>query len=244
MRAGAAACQGRCTSDWLPLQPYLSAPTHHPLPGTPAPLGSPEAPAGNNLSQKQHTAFPAPQPPENTPLPLAPNRPADDVFDAARQRQQAQRARRRRLLGRDVPRLDECGLGPHHRSVLPPVAVRAALRSGGSSQAELDRLPAATAAATASAAGRKSKGLPQNGAAAPAGTAGSPGASAGGAGGGSAAAAAAGSGSGRRKKGGWWRSLYGPKRLQWQDYRIGEAVLCINRPCAPHQVHCKGRLGC
>ncbi|KAL4436134.1 hypothetical protein ABPG77_005582 [Micractinium sp. CCAP 211/92] len=139
---------------------------------------------------------------------------SDVPYDARMQRQRWQRLRRRRLSSLDVARLDECTLGPLSRSVLPPTAVRAALRSSGNSREALD---AAGADAGESGSERKSprgeqrspgaagraKGVPAaNGSTVP--------------GMGSASAGKKGS----KKAASWWRRLYGPKRAQWQDYRI------------------------
>lgn len=127
------------------------------------------------------------------------------------------------------------------RSVLPPTAVRPALRNGGSSRSQLDQL--ATAAeqeqatpldddasstaglsdisAAAATTPREPRASRQKQQATPQqpqrpGPAAADGSREGGGGGGGG-----GGGSGKKKRSSWWRRLYRPKHLQWQDYRIG-----------------------
>ncbi|KAL4422402.1 hypothetical protein ABPG75_008599 [Micractinium tetrahymenae] len=133
---------------------------------------------------------------------------SDAPYDARLQRCR----RRRRLSSLDVSRLDECTLGPLRRAVLPPTAVRPALRSGGSLREALDREVSADLGESGSEQGqlpgeqRPPAGAPPAAAQA------------------KAALVSNGSATSNGKKGGkkgsWWRRLYRPTHAQWQDYRI------------------------
>ena len=120
--------------------------------------------------------------------------------------------------------------------MLPPSAVRLALRSREGSQTELH----AAGAGAAGAGEGGNRAAPVQQPRADGGTAG-PGAEAAGAAAAVVATAREPGGS-RKKSGSWWRRLYRKKGLQWGDYRIGAlATLCF---ASPAELLCWSRICC